>query len=76
MDNQDIMQIAELLDNEVLVEEEGFEQLLNFFALKHYLTHLTNNGGSLTRIIQVTKMLDKLRMPVERFVNKLAKETE
>lgn len=61
MDNQDTMQLAEVLESRTDVEEEK-EEVIIFFALKGYLSHLTNNGGKLKRIIQVTKMLES-RVP-------------
>ena len=78
MDNQDIMQLLHTLEDRIETEDNdmttiiplgftGKERLILFFALQHYLTHLTNNKGHINRIIETTKLIEILLPDVKDY---------
>jgi hypothetical protein len=64
MDSQDTMALAEVMEQKDYTTEEFMtnENLIIFFALKNYLTYLTNHNSTLERITKVTMMLND-RLP-------------
>lgn len=73
MDSQDTLHLAEVLEDKLEIEEN--DSLIHFFALKHYLTHLTNNRGTIKRITRVTAMLNNLLPEVQTYLNNTMKGT-
>jgi hypothetical protein len=66
MDSQDTLALAEVMEDKKDFEDN--ENVIHFFALKHYLTHLTNNGGRLNRITKVTAMMNNLLPEVQTYL--------
>ena len=69
MDSQDTLALAEVMeDNQLsdLIEEQ--DDVIIFFALKSYLSHLINNGGRLNRITKVTTMMNNLLPEVQTYL--------
>lgn len=78
MDTQDIMQLLHTMEDKIDSEDNdmttmipmgftGKERLILFFALQHYLTHLTNNKGAITRVIETTKLIETLLPDVKEY---------
>ena len=60
MDSQDTLHMLQVVEDKEWDDLEDNEQMVLFFALRHYLTDLTNNGGKVKRIVKVANMIDKL----------------
>ena len=78
MDSQDTMHLAEVIEEnmreENIKELDDNENIIYFFALKSYLTHLTNNSGRLQRIVKVTRMMESLMPEVQSYLVDKMKE--
>ena len=72
MDSQDMLAFLTMAES-----KEGFEDndtIIYFFALQHYLTFLTNNRGTLSRITKVTSMMNNILPEVQTYFQDKMKE--
>ncbi len=73
MDSQDTLGLAEAMENQPIDYEDN-ENVILFFALKAYLTHLTNHGGTIKRVTKVASMLNDRLPEVQQYLVDKMKE--